>query len=311
MRKLVLVQLCVWTALSLGGACTKKQSDDRVAELQRQNQALEAKLAQLEQGSAAKGQATPAAQALPKSLDAFYPPSAQMPVYTARMTAMAMPGEAMIADLLEGEGKNAAASFEAFAAQYKEVREMVPEWTDAFPMEPIEELREALSSGDAKQVMPMVGKVGQVCHNCHVEHMTAVQHKYHWKDTRTFKIEDPISKRELSYAELMHTLSGSLAAVGANLAAGQKEAAQKQLGAFTARFGKLEQTCSYCHSSPRAYFVDQSVKDVIADFGKELAKAKPDPSYLQRLGEQIGRESCFKCHLVHMPAALAKAQHAL
>jgi len=308
MRKAGFARLFVCAVLSVGTSCSGTKNDDKVAALKQQNAALADKVARLEKEALQASVKSPPLATLPKSLDALYPPRAQTPVYTARMTAMALPGEAMLEQLTQGDHKNALASFEKFVGQYKEVRDLVPEWADSFPMGPIDELRKALASGDMGKVMPVVDKVTEICRDCHVERMTAVQQVYYWKDTRAFKVDDPVSRQKVSYAEFMHSLGGSLAAIGAEFGQGNKDAAEKQLAAFEKRFEKLEDTCSYCHGTPREYFVDKSVKKMIADFGKELGKADPDPAYLDRLGKQIGNDSCFKCHLVHMPAALTKAR---
>jgi hypothetical protein len=42
--------------------------------------------------------------------------------------------------------------------------------------------------------------------------------------------------------------------------------------------------------------------------GTVLRGASPEPEAVAELGLGIGTESCHKCHLVHVPAAYAKAR---
>jgi hypothetical protein len=64
-------------------------------------------------------------------------------------------------------------------------------------------------------------------------------------------------------------------------------------------------TCQECHGADdRKYYVDGSVRAMVEDLGK--AAAEPSLEKAGKLVMGIGMESCHKCHLVHMPAALAQ-----
>ena len=116
---------------------------------------------------------------LPASLDQFFPPAAPAPVYLFEMFALAGPFEGIMVDLQEGDIPGVQANFEAFKAQYEKMSGMVPEWTDHFPMEPVEALGQALANGDPAQVGPAMGGVGGVCGSCHMLDMVKAQQKYH------------------------------------------------------------------------------------------------------------------------------------
>lgn len=248
---------------------------------------------------------------LPSSLDALFPPKAQEPIYLNRMFGLSTPFTGIIVDLLEGDIKNVQADFEMFKKQYEEVSNLVPEWKHDFPQEPVTNLGAALKSGDRGKIMEAYGKVGKVCHECHVEYMTKTYFKYHWKDFETIKVQDPLSKEEVTYSTFMQYISANLTGIGLDLQQGQKENALKQFQGFKARFGAMKEVCQECHDdkekkTERKYYVDESVMTLIDKLGQALNAPTIDSKVLGNLMQEIGGESCFKCHLVHVPAALAK-----
>ena len=99
---------------------------------------------------------------LPASLDQFFPPQAPAPVFLFEMFALTGPFEGIIVDLQQGDKTGMQANYEAFASQYQKLAGMVPEWTERYPMEPVEALGEALATGDPAQIGLAIGGVGQV-----------------------------------------------------------------------------------------------------------------------------------------------------
>ncbi len=45
---------------------------------------------------------------------------------------------------------------------------------------------------------------------------------------------------------------------------------------------------------------------MIGQLGQVLSSPTPDAEAIGKLSGAIGNESCFKCHLVHFPAAQAR-----
>jgi len=211
----------------------------------------------------------------------------------------------IVADLLENDPQSAMADFQAFKTQYSEVSKLVPEWEGMFPMEPVNKLEVALKSGDQGKVMAAYGNVGKVCHDCHEENMPKVQQKYHWGDFDAIKVQDPLTAEEVAFSQLMQFLDAGVSGISADVAQGQAENAQKQFQGFNARFQALKTTCKNCHDSERKYYVDEGVQGLIDKLGKALSGSSVDPQAVGGLSQAIGMESCFKCHLVHVPAAFS------
>ena len=248
---------------------------------------------------------------LPSSLDALFPPKAKGPIYLSRMFGLATPFTGIVVDLLEGDIKNVQADFEMFKKQYEEVSNLVPEWKHDFPQEPVTNLGAALKSGDRGKIMGAYGNVGKVCHECHVEYLAKAYFKYHWKNVETIKVKDPLSKEEVKYSTFMQYISTNFTGIGVDLQQGQKENALKQFQGFKARFGTMKETCQECHDdkekkTERKYYVDESVMAMIDKLGQALNAPTTDPKAVGNLMQGIGGESCFKCHLVHVPAAISK-----
>jgi len=211
-------------------------------------------------------------------------------------------------DLVENDLQGARGVFEKFKTEYVEISKMVPEWKKEYPVKPVEELGTALKLGDRKKVMAAQEKVGAVCHNCHVKYMPMTQQKYHWGDFSTIKVKDPLSNEEVPFTRLKQYLDSNFAGIGLNIERGQKEKGRKQVQGFNARFQALKTTCGRCHTGEIKYYTDEGVQGMIDKLGQTLENPSADPKVAVELVQRIGMESCFKCHLVHVPAALGKSR---
>lgn len=245
---------------------------------------------------------------LPASLDNYYPPKAQAPVFMIDMFALAISIEGIGVDLQENDMAGARANFDAFKSQYKKMAGMVKEWKDKFPMELIDTLGEALTAGNSARIGTAMNQVSKVCLSCHLINQTKAQQKYHWPDFDILTLSDPVSKEKLSWHDFMVRMSGAYTGISTSLQQGQLENARRYFKAFSSNFASMTEGCFDCHPSPRAYYVDESVQRMIKELGIALAASAPDTNTVQQLGNAIATEGCINCHYVHMPAVLAKQQ---
>lgn len=289
MKKITLLLLAI---LIVFFGCANDQSEE-IEKLKQENAALTALLGPP-----------------PSVLDAMYPPQTEMPVYQMQMMEMAVPMSGILVNLLENDMENVMPNFEFFKAKYTELSKVVPEWENQYPMEPVNELGEALSSGDQGKVMASFEKMGQVCHDCHVANMVKVQQKYYWLDFPEVTIPDPLTNEQVNYAKLMQNIDLNFVGMMVDLQEGQIENALKHFEGFNARFQTLKDTCGDCHGTiERKYYVDEKIQGMIDNLGQALKNpATLNPEQVQELMMGIGMESCFKCHWVHLPAAYAKLQ---
>ncbi len=236
---------------------------------------------------------------LPKSLDNLFPPKTQGPIWLFEMLELGEDFLSIPVDLSENDPQNASAHFEKFKAQYEETGKMVPEWEPFFPMYPVNSLEAALKSGDQKEVNAAIANMGQVCENCHLVNMPKVQQKYHWKtfDGKTFM--------EI-YPQLMKDIDFTFNGVVVDVEKNQRDNAKKHFMGFNATFQVMKETCKNCHTTERKYYVGSSVQGMIDDMGQALNEPSVNVTKVKALSQGIGQESCFKCHLVHIPAALAQ-----
>jgi hypothetical protein len=120
-----------------------------------------------------------------------------------------------------------------------------------------------------------------------------------------------LTNREVDNQHLMRLIDANFTGIEADAEQGQIENARNQFENFRARFLAMEETCMICHDTERDYYVDESVKAMIDELGRALNAPSVDPTIVSKLSHQgIGMESCFKCHLVHVPAATAQLQMA-
>ncbi len=245
----------------------------------------------------------------PSSLDSLYPPQSKQPVYLIEMFDLAHRFTGILVDLLEEDLSNVWSSYERFKEEYVKISKLVPAWEAKYPLGPVEELGKALQAGEKGAVMSAYEKVGSICHACHVESMAAVKYKYHWKDFRPIKIEDPLTNEEVDFIQLMRMLDVNFTGMTHDLEQDQKEKAEENSRAFLVRFQALGETCQECHgTSRRMYYVDDSILQTITSLNRALASFEPDQKEITKHIMAIGMESCFNCHLVHIPAPYAKYQ---
>ncbi len=243
---------------------------------------------------------------LPKSLDTLYPPISGSPVYLESMMNMSRPFSGMISDVMQQDFENARGNFERFKQMYIESSKLVPEWSDHYPMEPVTQLESALNGNEPALIMPAVEELGKICHGCHLTTMVQVQQKYHWSNFADVIVTDPLSGKDVSFAQLMLMMETNFSGIGNDLMQGQKENAVRNFDGFAARFQAMTESCMMCHDSEREYYVDASITDMMANLKKELLSSDTDHAKAGNLLMSIGKESCSKCHLVHIPAAYAQ-----
>lgn len=279
--------LVVILIISFG--CAKDQTQ-KIENLELENAALRARLAPP-----------------PGALDAFYPPQTEQPEYLFRKFRMSTFFFGIVTDLIEEDFQNVKTSYENFRAQYSEISKLVPEWGKDFPLSPVDDLGEALESGDKTKVMEVFEKLGKVCHDCHIVNMVKVQQRYRWMDYGEMKVKDLLTEEELSFTRLKQSLNTNFSGILIDVEQGQGENAQKHLQGFKSRFQVLKDTCEECHGTDeRKYYVDENIQTLIDEMGKALSSAPIDSKAVGELVMRIGMESCAKCHLVHIPAAYAK-----
>ena len=68
----------------------------------------------------------------------------------------------------------------------------------------------------------------------------------------------------------------------------------------------MNATCSSCHVSAPKYYVSADVQAMISAMGQEINTG--NLSAARRIQQGIGMESCYRCHVLHMPAQFAKEE---
>jgi cytochrome c556 len=248
-------------------------------------------------------------QLLPSTLDSLYPPKAQQPVFLMKMLDLSHLFTGIVVDLLEEDFSNVWSSYEKFKEDYLDFSKLVPEWETKYPLSPVEELGKALKAGEKTGIMAAYEKVGNICYACHIESMAAVKYKYHWKDFRPIRIKDPLTNDEIDFVQLMRMLDVNFTGMTHDLEQGQMERVDENSRAFLARFRALGETCQECHgTSERRYYVDDSIQQMIMNLNKALTSSQADLKDIPNRIMAIGMESCFNCHLVHIPASYARYQ---
>lgn len=239
----------------------------------------------------------------PKSLDQYYPPQSEEPLFLYAMHSIEGPLGGLMTSMMEGKVNKAQKYFESFKTEYEKVSKMVPEWINYFPTAPIEELGEAIESKDGEKIQKSMEHLGGVCSRCHEENRIAVWYKYHWKDFGQVTIEDPVTGDSISWMGYMFAISGSFSSVATYISEKRFDEAQVALKGFNSRLEKLKTGCKSCHEAERLYFVSSDIEELLSKAIKGLEAKEPDVGKVFGYLQMVGMESCHKCHLVHIPAA--------
>lgn len=247
-------------------------------------------------------------QPLPTSLNNLYPPAANVPVFLFKMIEMGNSLNATGINFFEADYGNMEGSFNRFKSVYNELSSLVPEWKDYFSQKEVDELEGALNSKEMEKVGLAFNNLGKVCHTCHSTNMTRVQHKFEWGNFSDISVTDPVNGKENSFSEHMHFMTISFDGITTDLIEGQLEYSRKHFADFKSRFAELSETCVACHDSERKYYVDENIQSMIKAIGEEIEKEKPVIEKVKDLINGIGFESCYKCHLVHTPAAFSQSK---
>jgi cytochrome c556 len=243
---------------------------------------------------------------LPARLDNYYPPKSNAPIYLIEMLSMSTPFEGIGVDLQENDISGAMSDFESFKLQYQKISNMVAEWKDMFPLDLVDSLGLALSKGDQARIGKAMAQIGDVCSSCHLINQIKAQQKFHWPDFDKLTLSDPIVNAQLSWHDFMMGVAASFSGISTSLQQGQLENARRNFQVFSNRFSSMAEGCYDCHSTPRTYYTDESVRNMIKDLGNLLDSSNPDQDKIQQMIGAIGNEGCLKCHYLHMPSVVSK-----
>jgi hypothetical protein len=242
-------------------------------------------------------------QSIPQALDGFYPPQAPAPIYLIEMLKLARYFSGTLTDFIEEDWENSQSNFETFLEQYQKVAKMVPEWEGYYSDDKVHELGKALKARDHQQFMPAFEQVGAQCKNCHLQTIVQVYNQYHWGDYTAITVTDPSNGQDVSFLRLMQLMETDLNSIGIDLEQNQTQEALSHIQSLGIRYRALEETCMSCHDSERRYYVDDDITDMISEMESALTQPSGDPAVVQSLADRVGMESCYKCHLVHIPSA--------
>ena len=249
----------------------------------------------------------PEDKGLPQSLDQYYqsvPP--QPPEYLLKMYELGGTMVGISVNIQQEDMANATKSYAAFYENYKNSAEMVPEWKDYYDNEAVERMGDALETGDIPGVFQSMGEVGAGCANCHKDNMPAVWNKYIWKDFREVMINTPNPEEpQLPWAAAkMKYLVAGFDGIGINIKQGNQAGAQQSFELFTEMFNNTKQACGACHATERRYYVSDDIMGMIDTLGQEIDAGNLTAAESIRQG--IGAQSCYACHVLHMPAQFEK-----
>jgi cytochrome c556 len=243
-------------------------------------------------------------EGLPSSIDQYY--KSQPPVYLISMFELGAAMMGIGVNVQQGDMANAKKSYDDFSEKFKDSSEMVPEWKKYYDQETVQKIGASLDSGNVPAVFENIGKLGEACVKCHTEKMPHIWNKYNWNDFGKLTLNTPNpAEPVLPFpAAKIKYLAAGFDGIGVNIKNNNQKGAQESFGLFKTMFDNMNSTCSSCHVSPRTYYVSADIQAMINTMGEKINSGNLSEAEGLRMG--IGMESCYKCHVLHMPAQFAK-----
>lgn len=244
-------------------------------------------------------------EGLPSSIDQYY--KSQPPVYLVSMFELGAAMMGIGVNVQQGDMANAKKSYDDFSKKFKDSSDMVPEWKTFYDQGTVEKIGTSLDSGDVPAVFENIGKVGEACVKCHKEKMPQIWNKYNWNDFGKLTMNTPNPDEPvLAFPDAkIKYLAPGFDGIGVNIKNNNQKGAQESFGLFKTMFDNLNSTCSSCHTSSPKYYVSADIQAMIDTMGEKINSGNLSEAEGLRMG--IGMESCYKCHVLHMPAQFARA----
>ncbi len=243
-------------------------------------------------------------KSLPPSLDKYY--ETQPPEYLVRMFDMGESMQGIVVNIQQGNMAKARESFKAFSKKYGESRDLVPQWKKYYDLKAIEKLGDALDEGKVPEIFEAMGEVGSTCSGCHRDNMPPVWDRYNWKDFDKLTMNTPNPDEPVlpwAAAKMKYLVVG-FDGIGVNIKDNNKAGAQQSFALFRTMFDNMNSTCVSCHTDKPRYYVSGDIRAMIDSMGEKIDTG--DLKGAEGLWQAVGMESCYRCHVLHMPAQFAK-----
>lgn len=240
----------------------------------------------------------------PASMDNHYPPKAQAPMFLITMFELEGNVTGIMAALEERDVRKAQSYLAKFKEVWVRIGQMVPEWKGYVPVEPVLELEKALAAGDMKKFQETTGKVFASCAGCHQENRTGVWYKYHWGNFEAIKVK--AGNQDVAWVDYMFGLADSIGKAQYHMAEARPAQARQSIETLRGQLTNLRAACTNCHTTERRYFVSDDILGMLSQAAQALAATPPNPQRASEMLNAAGMQSCYNCHLVHQPSAVAK-----
>ncbi|MBF0219691.1 MAG: hypothetical protein HQL49_09205 [Gammaproteobacteria bacterium] len=198
---------------------------------------------------------------------------------------------------------------ERFAANYRSIATMVPEWRDALDEPKLVELEQAVAAGDYPNVARIARSLQASCRSCHSDYRAVTAMRYRSPDFSTIDLPlpegdagDNKSPAMSDYQRIMESLSHYLNGVKISAEDGFWPLAEASLSALKGQLTVLEGSCATCHRE------GQQLDALLSGTAGDLA------ALTQAVADRQGKETaktlggfsvtlCARCHAAHRLAA--------
>lgn len=137
--------------------------------------------------------------------------------------------------------------------------------------------------------------------------MPQIWNKFNWNDFSKLTMKTPNPEEPVLPfpAAKIKYLAAGFDGIGVNIKNNNQKGAKESFGLFKTMFDNMNSTCSSCHASAPKYYVSSDIRSMIDMMGEKINSGNLSEAEGLRMG--IGMESCYRCHVLHMPSQFARA----
>lgn len=228
----------------------------------------------------------------PASLAEWYKPANKRQVWLHTMFKLRREMLAMEIYAKDGDADNLSKWSTKFAADYKKVSEMVPEWEGRINLDALEELEQAVAEKRHGDIPGALGELGQTCKSCHRDFRAVTAALYRAPDFSTVKIAGAPTLNDH-----MKTLSEQVNRIKIGFVDGNDAAALAAFAKLSSDMDALGQTCANCHNKPAISYPGDALAPALAKLEESLKTGE-----LKDKGRALGTLAvlaCARCHSTH------------
>jgi|APSaa5957512535_1039671.scaffolds.fasta_scaffold118695_2 cytochrome c556 len=228
----------------------------------------------------------------PTSLSQWYKPQNKRQVWLHTMFRLRRETLAIEIYALSKDDKNLRKWMEKLSKDYREIKEMVPEWEARLDLAVINELQANVNDKRYEEVIQSLLELDKNCEACHTDFRTVTASLYRAPDFSNIKIDGSTSLKLH-----MRTMSKQVNQIKIAYMDGKQDTALTAYRQLEKEMNRLGDTCSTCHKDSSQSYPNDLMISAMSDLEQSLKTGT-----IKDQGKALGTLAvmvCADCHGTH------------